>query len=304
VKNLSLLLPLTLLSVAVTRQAAADAYPRADLLIEPAELAKPEVARQFVILDARAQDAYQQEHIPAARRVDHDAWAKAFGDGQDVDSWSKRIGELGIGGDSKVVIYDDKTMKDAARIWWILRYWNVHDVRLLNGGWQAWNVQLFPTESAMTAAIPPIEFKAHPRSERLANKPQMLDMLNKPVNSNAGYQVVDARSEKEFCGIDAQTNKRAGSIPGALHLEWSDLIDPQTHGFKSPDALRTLFEKAGIDLTQPTTCHCQSGGRASVMVFGLELMGAKDVRNYYRGWSEWGNATDTPVVTTSHADTK
>lgn len=24
--------------------------------------------------------------------------------------------------------------------------------------------------------------------------------------------------------------------------------------------------------------------------------GAKDVRNYYRSWSEWGNADDTPVV--------
>lgn len=32
------------------------------------------------------------------------------------------------------------------------------------------------------------------------------------------------------------------------------------------------------------------------MAFGLELMGAKDVSNYYRSWSEWGNADDTPVV--------
>ena len=32
------------------------------------------------------------------------------------------------------------------------------------------------------------------------------------------------------------------------------------------------------------------------MAFALELIGAKDVRNYYRSWSEWGNADDTPVV--------
>jgi 3-mercaptopyruvate sulfurtransferase SseA len=32
------------------------------------------------------------------------------------------------------------------------------------------------------------------------------------------------------------------------------------------------------------------------MAFGLELMGAKDVRNYYKGWSEWGNADDTLIV--------
>jgi len=42
--------------------------------------------------------------------------------------------------------------------------------------------------------------------------------------------------------------------------------------------------------------YCQSGGRAAVMAFTLELMGAKDVANYYRSWSEWGNAEDTPIV--------
>jgi thiosulfate/3-mercaptopyruvate sulfurtransferase len=42
--------------------------------------------------------------------------------------------------------------------------------------------------------------------------------------------------------------------------------------------------------------HCQSGGRASVVALALDLMGARDVRNYYRSWAEWGNDPDTPVV--------
>ncbi|HUE17980.1 MAG TPA: hypothetical protein VMR25_27740 [Planctomycetaceae bacterium] len=32
----------------------------------------------------------------------------------------------------------DVSLKDAARIWWILRFWGVEDMRLLNCGWQAW----------------------------------------------------------------------------------------------------------------------------------------------------------------------
>ena len=36
-------------------------------------------------------------------------------------------------------------------------------------------------------------------------------------------------------------------------------------------------------------------GRAAVLAFALELMGAPEVRNYYRSWAEWGNAEDTPV---------
>jgi len=120
---------------------------------------------------------------------------------------------------------------------------------------------------------------------------QVLDLLkdDKP-------QIVDARSEDEFCGLDKRDNKRSGAIPGAKHLEWSDLIDRQTQRFKSPDQLRRLFDQAGVDLERPTISHCNGGGRASVMAFGLELMGAKDVRNYYRGWGEWGNAEDTPVM--------
>ena len=31
------------------------------------------------------------------------------------------------------MVYDDNLSKDAARIWWILRYWGVKDVRIING---------------------------------------------------------------------------------------------------------------------------------------------------------------------------
>jgi thiosulfate/3-mercaptopyruvate sulfurtransferase len=81
-----------------------------------------------------------------------------------------------------------------------------------------------------------------------------------------------------------------------MHLEWSDLLDPETDRFKPPAELRKLFDQAGIDLAKPVAAHCQSGGRASVMVFAMTLMGAQDPRNYYPGWSEWGNTEDVPVV--------
>ena len=42
--------------------------------------------------------------------------------------------------------------------------------------------------------------------------------------------------------------------------------------------------------------YCQSGGRASVMAFALELMGGREVRNYYKSWAEWGNDPETPVA--------
>ena len=274
--------------------AVENGYPRDQLLTAPAELATPSVAKQFAILDARSAEQYSHEHVPGARHVDHDAWKKAFGDGQDAESWGKRIGALGIGPGSKVVVYDDQSMKDAARIWWILRYWGVEDARLLNGGWNMWKAGGYATTDELPAPASHVEFNAAPRSQRLATKAQILELLN-----GNRLQIVDARSDDEFCGIDKKENKKVGAIPGAKHLEWSNLIDQETQRFKNADEMRRLLSQAGINLDRPTASHCQSGGRASVMAFCLELMGARDVRNYYRGWSEWGNSDDTPVAASS-----
>jgi len=72
-----------------------QSYPRSDLLAEPAELAKPDVTKHFVILDVRKEEDYLREHLLRAQRVDHDAWKAAFGDGTDADGWSTRIGHFG-----------------------------------------------------------------------------------------------------------------------------------------------------------------------------------------------------------------
>ena len=109
--------------------AGEDAYPRPELLIEPAQLAQPNVAKKYVVLDARDSTKYKAGHVPHACWVDHEQWAKAFGHGKDAEGWGKRIGGLGIGADTKVIVYDDNFTKDAARIWWVLKYWGVEDVR-------------------------------------------------------------------------------------------------------------------------------------------------------------------------------
>lgn len=277
------------LTVAGIAAAAEQSYPRSDLLVEPAELAKS--SSKFVVLDARSKADYDRGHVPGARWIDVGAWKKAFGSGDDVTGWSKRIGGLGIAAKTNVVVYDDNSSKDAARIWWILRYWGVEHAHLLNGGWTGWKAANGPLQKQQPEAPVAVQFKAEPNQLRLATRSTVLDSL-----AAKSLQIIDTRSELEFCGVEKLRNKRGGAIPGAKHLEWSDLIDEDTQRFKSAGELRKLFAKAKIDLQEPTVTHCQSGGRASVMAFGLELMGAKKVSNYYAGWSDWGNADDTPIV--------
>jgi thiosulfate/3-mercaptopyruvate sulfurtransferase len=285
---MSLLLAVLIFSEDVAKES--KNYPRADLLLEPSELMKPEVAKEFRILDARPKSDYETGHLPNAVWIDHDVWSKAFAQSQDPKHWSQLAGQLGTSADTRVVIYDDQSTNRAARIWWILRYWGIHNVKLLNGGWKARTTPrkgLSAAPNAFTKEVPKVdavEISLSPHPQRLATKVQLLKSLPRHE-----FQIIDARSESEYCG-EADTAKRNGAIPRAIHKEWTEVIDKRTQRFKSPEELAKLFHEAGIKLDHPSVTYCQSGGRAAVMAFALELMGAKSVRNYYRSWSEWGNA--------------
>jgi thiosulfate/3-mercaptopyruvate sulfurtransferase len=274
--------------------------PRPRLLVEPSELAKQNVSARapiapgpsgaFVVLDARPRADFEKARVPGARWVDATVWAKAFGDGRDAAGWAERIGQLGIRVDSTVIVYDDVRAKDSGRIWWILRYWGIEDARLLDGGWGAYKAAGLPTESG--EAKPPTATKVtlKPREELIARKEFVLGALK-----DDKWQILDARSEAEHCGTEALA-KRGGAIPSAKHLDWVDVIDQKTGRFKDSARIRKLLADAGVDPARPVVTHCQSGGRASVMALALELVGAKEVRNYYASWAEWGNAEDTPIV--------
>jgi thiosulfate/3-mercaptopyruvate sulfurtransferase len=284
---LSQLLCTSLLLTPAANEAKPARYAVPKLIIEVPELARLVPADKVQVLDARPKASYEAGHIPGAVWVDSAPWSKAFATKADREEWTKLLGSLGLDPDGPVVVYGDDP-REPARVWWTLRYWGFKDVRLLNGGWKAWASQ----NSALSKVAPPVRatsprLKAHP--ELLATREQMLE-----YTKGKERQIIDARSEKEYCGEEARA-KRGGAIPGAKHLDWVELLDKDGR-FKSADDLRKLFKERGIDLDNAAVTYCQSGGRASVMAFALELMGVKDVRNYYRSWNEWGNDPDTPVM--------
>lgn len=265
-------------------------YPRQNLLIEPSDLS--DKLSEFLILDARSSKEYLAGHIPGSIRVEEGEWKKEFQDGGDVGGWERRIGDLGIDGSKPVVVYDDAAGNRAARVWWILRYYGVANVSLLNGFWRGWNADMLPIETEPNQASR-VQFKAMVQASRLARKGDLLRFL---ASDGRPIDIVDARSHAEYCGKVPLLSKRAGHIPSAKHLDWVELVDTKgSHRFGSANELRKLFQVNGVDLKRPIVTHCQSGGRSSVMAFALELMGADQVANYHASWSEWGNADDTPI---------
>ncbi len=83
-------------------------------------------------------------------------------------------------------------------------------------------------------------------------------------------------------------------MPTACRLEWSTFVDKDGR-FLSIPKLKAMIGAAGVKPGEPVITHCQGGGRASVDAFVFELLGYP-TRNFYLGWSDWGNADETPIV--------
>src|SRR5262249_37717483 len=151
--------------------------------------------------------------IHHASHVDEKKWAKAFAAGPVQQEWERALGLSGLDLDRPVVVYGDD-LRATARIWWILRYWGGNDVRILNGGWQAYKAAGGKTtDGNQVHFVERTRPKLKPRPEVLATLGQLLDSLQEKR-----FTILDVRSAGEFCG-DTKLAKRGGAIPSATHLE-------------------------------------------------------------------------------------
>jgi thiosulfate/3-mercaptopyruvate sulfurtransferase len=283
-------LPIFVLVLALIAPAT-DPNERGCKLVSFDELQKRFGDKDVRVLDARPKSDYDKGHIPGAVWVDAKAvenLAAKPGALSDRAAWEEWIAPLGIDQNSHVVIYDSRRQLDAARLWWLLRYLGVGQVGLINGGYPLWEKQGRPTSQAVPQ-VTPARFSIQFQKDRLAERQDVLAALKK-----GGLRVIDARTSGEFTG-EERRSKHGGRVPAACHLEWATLVD-QDGRFLDEKALREKLASAGVTPGEPIITHCQGGGRASVDAFVFERLGFP-TRNYYLGWSDWGNVDDTPIET-------
>jgi thiosulfate/3-mercaptopyruvate sulfurtransferase len=291
-------LALVLMSFANRCAAADDAAENrtGEILKQPFDVKLQLGDSELAILDVREKKTYQQEHIPGARHVDVAAWRdKSLSPGglHDAEFWSDAVGKLGIDNTTRAVVYGDN-LTDAARVWWTLKYLGLHHVALLDGGWQAWVDEDYPVE-AVEPQFETAKFRPQFQAARLIE----LEDLLKSVEADS-VKVIDARSNEEFRGESATA--RSGHIPGAVHLEWKDLLDEKGR-FKNREELAELVAQRGISGDATVVTHCQTGGRASVDAFVFELLGYPNVKNYYCGWQQWSADEKAPIEKAEKAQT-
>lgn len=284
------MLALLLLVLAQTRDVPAqDAPPMAVLRGFDELQARLKDTDPPRLLDVRSRADYDKGHIPGAVWADVKA-AEAIAAGlagfSDRMAWGKWIAPLGIDGNREVVVYGENRQLDAARVWWLLTYLGVQRVSLLDGNFSLWAKQGRPTDRErpeVAKSTVAIGF----RRNRLATREDVREMIE-----GGGAQIVDARTLGEHLGTEKRS-KRAGRLPTACRLEWSDLVDRDGR-FLDEKALRAKASAVKVAEGSAVITHCQGGGRASVDAFVFERLG-HPTRNYYLGWSDWGNAEGTPV---------
>lgn len=253
---------------------------RRSMLVESSQLIHPETSKErftdsITYIDVRSRDAYAAGHLPGARHLDAGEWKAAFGDGAEAAEWTTRIAKVLVDPDQTVIVYDATTTPSAARIWWILKYWGVDDVRLLDGGYRAWHAAGGEPSTRVPTVTQPADFTAAASAERLATFAQVQEAARQ---SDRGVCLVDVRTTQEH---------KAGKIPTARHLNWEELVDSDTGKLRPFGDIKTLLDRVGFDPRQPAFTYCGSGGRAAVMAFAMEYVGGKPAANYYGSYRDW-----------------
>lgn len=254
-------------------------------------------ASWFLPTDGRNPRAeFEAAHIPGAVFFDIEEIADT-GAGlphmlPSQEKFASRAQGLGIGDGNRIVVYDNSPYRSAARAWWMFKLFGVHQVAILDGGFQKWRAEDRQVESGKPAI-------RHRHFSVWQDKTLVRDLAAVRANLNSrAEQVLDARSAGRFQGKDPEPRPglRAGHIPGARNLPSSTLFN-EDGTYKTGDALRALFVDAGIDLDKPVITTCGSGITACTLLFGLHMLGKKDVSVYDGSWAQWGGLPDTPVVT-------
>jgi len=254
------------------------------------------------LIDLRPAEDFSLGHIEGSRHLD--IYGVSLNDSSEAPLiaflaiFRTLFGARGVSRDRPVVIYDHETGERAARAVWLLALLGHPDVRILDGGTQAWTasgnrlVQVTkapaPADPAQAPPTPP-PYKGTPNLELLATR---FD-VHRAIDDEQAV-IVDVRRESEYRGTEKRA-RRAGTIPGAVHIFWRDHLDDRG-AFRPAAEIRDLYVSRGVTPDKTVIPVCHGGYRSANTFLALKSLGYPRVRNYVASWGEWGNRDDSRII--------
>lgn len=242
---------------------------------------------------------YNLGHVPGAVLLD---WRKDLNDPVARDLVSKDrleqlLGQAGATNQTTLVLYGDFNNWFAAFAFWILKYYGVEKIVLMNGGRKKWLAE----DREVTKEVPnypKTTFKISGTNEQLRT---YLDYVRSSMKKSDKV-LVDVRSPAEFTGevtappeYPNEHAQRGGHIPGAVNIPWSQAVK-EDGTFKSAEDIANLYQSKGVTADKEVITYCRIGERSSFTWFVLKyLLGYPNVKNYDGSWTEWGNMVRNPI---------
>ena len=242
---------------------------------------------------------YSTGHIPGAVHID---WVKDLNDPLmreylDGERFAKLLSENGIGPDTTVVFYGNKSNWWACYAMWVFHLFGHTNTRIMNGGrdkWIAEGREVNTNKPSYAATDYPVTSRND--APIRAFREDVLQHLN------AGGTLVDVRSPGEYKGellhmpdYPQEGAMRGGHIPTAESIPWATAAN-EDGTFKSHAELTEIYEGKGITGDKNIIAYCRIGERSSHTWFVLKfLLGYENVRNYDGSWTEWGNSVGVPI---------
>lgn len=234
--------------------------------------------------------AYEQGHIPGAGFAD--LLVDLSDPGSDLkyavpnpERFCAAMGELGVGDDTRVVLYDGFGSVWAARVWWMLRWAGFERAALLDGGLGAWTAEGRPL-STEPVARPPRRLTPRPRPALIADQAEVRAAID-----DDSVVIVDALPEAHYRG-QMVLYERPGHIPTAVNVSAMALLD-ETGRYRSDDELAALCSG---DRGARHIIYCGGGIAAASNAFVLVRLGFEDVAVYTASLQEWNADADNPLV--------
>lgn len=274
-------------------------------LLKPNELANLIEKTPVVLIDTRDPESYAAGHLPGAVNIREIFTYLATTDTAGLDALEDKFAELfgaaGLSGEETAVLYEDSMntgFGQSCRGYFLLKSLGYDKAAVLHGGLSAWKEEGLP----ITTELPLVEPATFPVGSApttlIATEADMLEAIDDPE-----IVILDVRDKDEWIGVSSSPYgidfcPRKGRIPGAVWLEWYDLMKETDDGiamFQEPEKILAACEKLGISKDSKVYIYCFKGARASNTFVGLQETGIKDMKIYFGSWNEWSRNFELPI---------
>lgn len=194
------------------------------------------------------------------------------------EEFQSKLRKMGITKDSDIIIYDDGDNAASGRLWFLLKYFGLKNVKIVNGGIKELinngieinNIKTLEKDSDLVL---------EENNDLIASYEEIKEYANEPKD---GQVLIDSRSHERYLGNIEPKYKVAGHIPHAINYDFTENFNNKK--IKSTKELEERFEK--LKDKKDIIVSCGSGVTACSNIVALDEIDIP-TRLYIGSYSEW-----------------